>query len=79
VSDLQQAQLVDKITYNALILVQVLYRNHIVQYILNLNNNRFSDGVIYQFMGNVCALSMQKFSSNIIELVGFGPLCCTKE
>jgi Pumilio-family RNA binding repeat len=39
----------------------------VVQYILDLNDNRFSDGVIRQFTGNVCALSVQKFSSNVIE------------
>jgi hypothetical protein len=42
----------------------------VVQYILDLNDNRFSDGVIRQFVGNVCALSVQKFSSNVIEKVG---------
>ncbi|KAG8880271.1 hypothetical protein FRB98_005227 [Tulasnella sp. 332] len=41
--------------------------NQVVQYILDLNDNRFSDGVIRQFFGNVCALSVQKFSSNVIE------------
>jgi hypothetical protein len=41
----------------------------VVQYILDLNDNRFSDGVIRQFAGNVCALSVQKFSSNVIEKV----------
>lgn len=40
-----------------------------VQYILDLNDNRFSDAVIRQFTGNVCALSVQKFSSNVIEKV----------
>jgi hypothetical protein len=35
-----------------------------------LNDNRFSDAVIRQFTGNVCALSVQKFSSNVIEKVG---------
>ena len=40
-----------------------------VQYILDLNENRFSDGVIRQFTGNICALSVQKFSSNVIEKV----------
>ena len=39
----------------------------VVQYILDLNDNRFSDAVIRQFTGNVCALSVQKFSSNVIE------------
>lgn len=44
-----------------------LPRNQVVQYILDLNDSRFSDAVIRQFSGNVCALSVQKFSSNVIE------------
>ena len=44
-------------------------RKQVVQYILDLNDNRFSDAVIRQFTGNVCALSVQKFSSNVIEKV----------
>lgn len=43
-----------------------------MQYILDLNDNRFSDAVIRQFTGNVCALSVQKFSSNVIEKVRGG-------
>ncbi len=43
----------------------------VVQYILDLNDNRFSDAVIRQFIGNVCALSVQKFSSNVIEKVAW--------
>lgn len=39
------------------------------QYVLDLNDNRFSDAVTRQFIGNVCALSVQKFSSNVIEKV----------
>ncbi|KZS90312.1 ARM repeat-containing protein [Sistotremastrum niveocremeum HHB9708] len=66
-SDLQRVQLVNEITYNALTLVQDPYGNYVVQYILDLNDNRFSDAVIRQFTGNVCALSVQKFSSNVIE------------
>lgn len=84
-SDNQRVQLVQEITYNALTLVQDPYGNYVrrlsplsaacsssgqvVQYILDLNDNRFSDGVIRQFTGNVCALSVQKFSSNVIEKV----------
>lgn len=66
-SDNQRVQLVNEITYNALTLVQDPYGNYVVQYILDLNDNRFSDAVIRQFTGNVCALSVQKFSSNVIE------------
>ncbi|KAF8338183.1 armadillo-type protein, partial [Cantharellus anzutake] len=65
--DAQRVQLVTEITYNALTLVQDPYGNYVVQYILDLNDNRFSDAVIRQFLGNVCALSVQKFSSNVIE------------
>ncbi|KAJ4485495.1 ARM repeat-containing protein [Lentinula aciculospora] len=66
-SDPQRIQLVNEITFNALTLVQDPYGNYVVQYILDLNDNRFSDAVIRQFAGNVCALSVQKFSSNVIE------------
>lgn len=66
-SDHQRVQLVNEITYNALTLVQDPYGNYVVQYILDLNDHRFSDAVIRQFAGNVCALSVQKFSSNVIE------------
>ncbi|KAG9037263.1 hypothetical protein FRB95_006206 [Tulasnella sp. JGI-2019a] len=66
-SESQKVQLVGEITYHALTLVQDPYGNYVVQYILDLNDNRFSDGVIRQFFGNVCALSVQKFSSNVIE------------
>ncbi|KAF9454952.1 pumilio-family RNA binding protein [Macrolepiota fuliginosa MF-IS2] len=66
-SDHQRIQLVNEITYNALTLVQDPYGNYVVQYILDLNDSRFSDAVIRQFQGNVCALSVQKFSSNVIE------------
>ncbi|KAF8436332.1 armadillo-type protein [Boletus edulis BED1] len=67
-SDHQHVQLVNEIAYNALTLVQDPYGNYVVQYILDLNDNRFSDGVIRQFAGNVCALSVQKFSSNCIRV-----------
>ncbi|QRV90356.1 Pumilio-family RNA binding repeat [Ceratobasidium sp. AG-Ba] len=67
VSDSQRIQSVTEITFNALTLVQDPYGNYVVQYILNLNDNHFSDAVIRQFVGIVCALSVQKFSSNVIE------------
>ncbi|KAF9535778.1 armadillo-type protein [Crepidotus variabilis] len=66
-SEVQRVQLVTEITYNALTLVQDPYGNYVVQYILDLNENRFSDALIRQFTGNICALSVQKFSSNVIE------------
>ncbi|QRV77124.1 Transposon Tf2-1 polyprotein [Ceratobasidium sp. AG-Ba] len=65
--DLQRIQLVTETTFNASTLVQDPYGNYVVQYILDLNDNRFSNAVIRQFVGNVCALSVQKFSLNVIE------------
>ena len=66
-SDHQRVQLVSEITYHALTLIQDPFGNYVVQYVLDLNDNRFSDAVIRQFLGHICALSVQKFSSNVIE------------
>ncbi|EPQ30113.1 uncharacterized protein PFL1_02230 [Pseudozyma flocculosa PF-1] len=66
-SDSQRIQLVAEITYNALTLVQDPFGNYVVQYVLDLCDQRFTDAVIRQFVGNVCLLSVQKFSSNVIE------------
>ncbi|KAF9583401.1 hypothetical protein BGW38_009553 [Lunasporangiospora selenospora] len=63
----QKIQLVREITFNALTLVQDPYGNYVVQYVLDLDDNRFTDNLIRRFIGNVCALSVQKFSSNVIE------------
>ncbi|CEH14061.1 Translational repressor MPT5/PUF4 and related RNA-binding proteins (Puf superfamily) [Ceraceosorus bombacis] len=66
-SETQRMQLVTEITFNALTLVQDPFGNYVVQYILDLNDPRYSDAVVQQFIGNVCLLSVQKFSSNVME------------
>ncbi|CAD6885757.1 unnamed protein product [Tilletia laevis] len=66
-SDQQRIQLVTQITFNALTLVQDPFGNYVVQYVLDLNDQRFSDAIVRQFVGSVCLLSLQKFSSNVIE------------
>jgi hypothetical protein len=63
----QKIQLVSEITYNALTLVQDPFGNYVVQYVLDLAEGIFADAVIRRFIGNVCILSVQKFSSNVIE------------
>jgi Pumilio-family RNA binding repeat len=75
-SDAQRQQLVDEISANALSLVQVLsilsqdaFGNYVVQYVLDLTDGRYSDAIVSRFIGNVCTLSIQKFSSNVIEKV----------
>lgn len=67
-------QLVKEITRHALPLVQDPYGNYVVQYILELGDAQFSDGLIQQFLGHACYLSAQKFSSNVIEKVRFSLL-----
>eukprot|EP00842_Homolaphlyctis_polyrhiza_P006345 jgi/Hompol1/6711/HPOL_001642-RA len=66
-SDTQRAQLVSEIIYHALTLVQDPFGNYVVQYVLDLTESRFSELIIRRFLGNICLLSVQKFSSNVIE------------
>jgi len=63
----QRAQLVTEVTHSALPLVQDPFGNYVVQYVLDLGDAMFSDALIRRFIGNVCTLSVQKFSSNVIE------------
>ncbi|KAK9717865.1 hypothetical protein K7432_005894 [Basidiobolus ranarum] len=66
-SPAQKAQLVDEITVQGLRLVQDPFGNYVVQYILDLGEDHFSNSLIRTFWGSVCVLSIQKFSSNVIE------------
>jgi len=50
-------------------LVQDAFGNYVVQYILDLNVPLYSTPLIRQFIGHVYYLSLQKFSSNVIEKV----------
>jgi hypothetical protein len=52
---------------NAFTLVQDPFGNYVVQYILDLGEPTFSQPLAQSFLGNVAALSRQKFSSNVIE------------
>ncbi|KTW30039.1 uncharacterized protein T551_01983 [Pneumocystis jirovecii RU7] len=66
-SDSQKVQIAKEITNHALNLVQDPFGNYVVQYILDLGDARFSEPLIHRFIGNICLLSVQKFSSNVIE------------
>lgn len=59
----------EEITRHALPLVQDPFGNYVVQYVLELGDAGFSDGLIRRFVGHTCYLSAQKFSSNVIEKV----------
>ncbi|ORX71983.1 hypothetical protein DL89DRAFT_291239 [Linderina pennispora] len=63
----QKAQLVKEVIANALTLVQDPFGNYVVQYVLDLNNTEFSEPLIKKFIGHICGLSVQKFSSNVME------------
>lgn len=56
----QRVQLVTEIIFNSLYLVQDPFGNYVIQYILDLNDARFSEPLIRTFVGNVCSLSVQK-------------------
>lgn len=62
-------QLVTAITLNALELVQDPYGNYVCQYVIDLSGGVFAEAVIQRFYGHICALSVQKFSSNVVEKV----------
>ena len=66
-SEPQRLQLVQQITHHALQLVQDPFGNYVVQYVLDLKDRHFTHAVTQQFLGHVCMLSVQKFSSNVIE------------
>jgi hypothetical protein len=63
----QKKQLVNQITVNSFALVQDQFGNYVTQYVLDLGRKEFSEPLIRQFAGNICILSVQKFSSNVIE------------
>ena len=63
--------MVEEIARHALPLVQNPFGNYVVQYVLELGVTRYSESVIRQFVNHVCILSVQKFSSNVIENVSF--------
>jgi hypothetical protein len=60
---------VNVITQHALPLVQDPFGNYVVQYVLGLEDATFYDRLIRKFIEPVRELSVQKFSSNVIEKV----------
>ena len=66
-SGFQKVDLVRQITAHSFHLVQDPFGNYVVQYILDLNDPTFTTPLCLGFRGKICELSMQKFSSNVIE------------
>ncbi|KAJ2080271.1 hypothetical protein H4R24_003189 [Coemansia sp. RSA 988] len=63
----QKSQLVGVVISQALSLVQDPFGNYVVQYVLDLHIPEYSEPLITKFVGHICALSLQKFSSNVME------------
>ncbi|KAJ1733960.1 hypothetical protein LPJ61_001315 [Coemansia biformis] len=63
----QKAQLVNVVISQALSLVQDPFGNYVVQYVLDLNVPEYVEPLVSTFVGHICALSVQKFSSNVME------------
>lgn len=59
------------ITWHALPLVQDPFGNYVVQYVLDLGDINYTDTLVRCFLEHVCDLSVQKFSSNVIEKVKY--------
>eukprot|EP00252_Welwitschia_mirabilis_P019721 TRINITY_DN4646_c0_g1_i4.p1 TRINITY_DN4646_c0_g1~~TRINITY_DN4646_c0_g1_i4.p1 ORF type:complete len:925 (-),score=199.35 TRINITY_DN4646_c0_g1_i4:717-3491(-) len=67
-SGAERQRLVAEIAANALDLSQDAFGNYVVQYILDLDEMQWvRKDVMNQLQGNYASLSMQKFSSNVVE------------
>ncbi|KAF5725532.1 pumilio 12 [Tripterygium wilfordii] len=63
----QRRQLVSEITSNALILCQDPFGNYVVQFVFELRLPWATEDILDQLDGNYGDLSMQKYSSNVVE------------
>jgi len=63
----QKIWLIESITKNAVALVQDPFGNYVVQYIIDLNQEAFTEPLVRQFQGRITSLSRHKFSSNVVE------------
>ncbi|KAJ1724255.1 hypothetical protein LPJ53_001468 [Coemansia erecta] len=66
-TDKQKLQLVNVVIEEALSLVQDPFGNYVVQYVLELGIMEYSEPLIQRFVDHICGLSVQKFSSNVME------------
>ena len=63
----QKAKLISQITASAFHLVQDPFGNYVLQYIVDLQEEQFTNPLCYAFQGQIPSLSKQKFSSNVVE------------
>jgi len=65
----QKMQLVNEIIRNALPLVRDPFGNYVVQYVLELHFDGIASRLVNSLKGHIAELSMQKFSSNVMEKI----------
>lgn len=65
--DEQKKKLMNEISSYSLLLSNDPYGNYVIQFILDLNDQRTTATVLNQLKGHYEHLSMQKFSSNVVE------------
>eukprot|EP00871_Galdieria_phlegrea_P001570 jgi/Galph1/2413/GphlegSOOS_G1064.1 len=63
----QKEQVCMEICENAFPLVQDAFGNYVVQYVLDLKNRLYIAKIVSQLAGHLYELSVQKFSSNVVE------------
>ncbi|PKI61345.1 hypothetical protein CRG98_018247 [Punica granatum] len=63
----QRRRLIQEITSNALVLSQDPFGNYVVQFIFELQIPQATIEILDQLEGNYADLSMQKYSSNVVE------------
>ena len=68
-SDEQKMQLVNEVIRNALPLVKDPFGNYVVQYVLDLPFPGIAARLVRTLRGHIAELSMQKFSSNVMEKI----------
>ena len=66
-STAQKDQLVTCILDNFMVLVQNAFGNYVVQYVIDLKVPRYTKRIANNIMGHLAVLSIQKFSSNVVE------------
>ena len=55
-------------------MVRDQYGNYVIQYIIDLKDQRINGNLVENLKGNIFELSNEKFSSNVIEKVIIGIL-----
>lgn len=66
-SDVNRRKLVSRIIEEACSLAGDPFGNYVCQYVFDLECQEYTDRLVEQFVGRVLFLSMQKFSSNVVE------------